>query len=175
MTDPKKKIVNILKGLIPYVIIILIVLFIRAFIVIPIRVNGDSMAPTLVMNEFMILNRMAYRTQEINRFDIIVIQYNDRPLIKRVIGLPGERVEFRDNKLFINDNEEPELFDREETEDFNIEELGFDTVPPNQYFVVGDNRPNSVDSRQLGFFNRGNIIGKANFVIFPVTDWGTRK
>jgi len=178
MTDTetrKKKVMGIIKGVIPYLVIILIVLFIRAYVVIPIRVNGDSMAPTLEMNEFMILNRLAYRNQDLNRFDIVVIQYGDRPLIKRIIGLPGETVEYRDKVLYINGEAVEETFERGDTEDYNITEHGFVNVPDNQVFAIGDNRENSIDSRHLGFFNKNVIIGKANFVLFPISDWGRRE
>jgi len=182
MTDPTEtkpsKILKVFKSLLPYIIIILLILFIRAYIIIPIRVNGDSMNPTLHRNDFLILNRLSYQTSDIKRFDIVVIQWGDKPLIKRVIGLPGETVEYRNDQLFINGEEVEETFEREETDDFNITDLtGLDgeKIPENQFLVLGDNRTESVDGRHLGLFNRDLILGRANFVIFPLTDIGRKE
>jgi signal peptidase I len=156
-----------------YLLIILFVIMLRLFIITPVQVNGDSMLNTLHHSDVMILNIIGYRIKDVKRFDIIVFKYNDEPLIKRVIGLPGEFVEYRNNKLYINGVlvDDPVL--DEITSDFNLSEaLGYDTVPNNSYFVLGDNRNNSTDSRYIGFINKRDIMGKTNLVVFPFNRLG---
>ena len=92
--EKKKK--NWLKELLPYVIIVLVVVLIRSFIVTPIQVDGSSMYPTLEDKELLILKKY---DKSFDRFDIVVFEYNGVRLIKRVIGLPGETIEYKDNNL----------------------------------------------------------------------------
>ena len=110
------------KEILSYVIIIVIVLLIKHFIVTPIKVNGDSMNNTLKDKDIMILDKISYRFQDIKRFDIVVIKRDKEYLIKRVIGLPGETVEYKNNKLYINNKNVAEKFNHEETSDFILEE-----------------------------------------------------
>jgi len=96
---------KILKEYLPFVILIALILVIKSFVVTTIRVNGNSMYPTLKNNDIMLLNKIGYRFSEIERFDIVVVQHGNSPIIKRVIGLPGEVVEYNDNyklALYIN-------------------------------------------------------------------------
>ena len=96
----KKK--NYFRELLPYFIIILVVIFIKVFIVSPIRVNGESMDSTLHDGDIMLLDEVSYRFSDIQRFDIVVIHREDEYLIKRVIGLPGEKIKYVDGKLYVN-------------------------------------------------------------------------
>ena len=148
-----------------YVFLIVLVIFIRTFIVTPVRVNGTSMYPTL---------KITYRFNNIKRFDIVVINTQDDKIIKRVIGLPGETLKFENNVLYINGQEVKETFLKEETEDFDIRNLSYDKIPSDCYFVMGDNRDNSKDSRMIGCVKKKQITGKANLVIFPLKDKGRR-
>ncbi|MBE6153291.1 MAG: signal peptidase I [Firmicutes bacterium] len=164
------------KEVLPYIIVVLVVILLRQFIITPIQVVGTSMNPNLVDGELMLLNKITYKFNDIERFDIVVVDYMDEPLIKRVIGLPGEKVEYKDNKLYINDELVEEKFDKNGiTDDYNIIESGHTTIPNNMYFVVGDNRINSADSRVLGLIDKKIILGKANFVIFPINKFGLIK
>ena len=162
-----------LKDVMEYVIIILAVLLIRTFVATPIRVSGDSMYPTLKDGNIMILNKIGYEVDGLERFDIVVIKYHDKYLIKRVIGFPGDNIKYKDNKLYINDEyvEEPFLEDDVVTWDFEM--VG--TVPEDSYFVMGDNRVVSMDSRDLGTFKKSRIIGKTNFTVYPFSNFGTKK
>ena len=156
-----------IKPLLPYIIIIAVVLFIKAFIVTPIKVNGESMYPTLEEGDIMILNKTAYYFNKPKRFDIVVVDMPDEYLIKRVIGLPGEQIEYKDNTLYVDGKKVKENFEHGKTDDFNIKELGSDTVPSGYYLVLGDNRGNSLDSRELGFMKEEQLLGRTNLIILP--------
>lgn len=157
-----------------YILVILIVILVKMFIVSPIRVNGDSMIDTLHNKDIMILDKISYRFNEIKRFDIVVIKEDKEYLIKRVIGLPGEKVEYKDNELYINGNKIDEDFTHKKTEDFSLGELDSETIPENEYFVLGDNRENSMDSRIIGFIPRKNILGKTTLTILPFSRFGNK-
>lgn len=164
-----------IKPFLPYIIIIAVVLFIKAFIVTPIKVNGESMYPTLEEGDIMILNKTAYYFNKPERFDIVVVNMPDEYLIKRVIGLPGERIEYKDNTLYVDDKKVKENFKHGKTDDFNIEELGSDTVPEDSYLVMGDNRENSLDSRELGFMKEEQLLGRTSLIILPFDRIGNAK
>ena len=164
---------NKVKVLLPYIIIILVVLFIKAFIVTPIKVNGESMYPTLEEGDIMILNKTANYFNKPERFDIVVVNMPDEYLIKRVIGLPGEHIEYKDNTLYVDGKKVKENFKHGVTDDFNIEELGSDTIPLNTYLVLGDNRENSLDSRELGFIREDQLLGRTSLIILPFNRIGS--
>ncbi len=164
-----------LKELLPYIIIIFVVIFIKAFIVTPIKVNGESMMPTLHEKDIMLLNKTAYYFNDPKRFDIVVIDLPDEYIIKRVIGLPEEEIEYKDNKLYVNGKVVKENIKNLQTKDFNIESLGSVKVPKDSYLVLGDNRNNSYDSRELGFIPKDKIIGKTSLTILPISRFGNKK
>lgn len=158
-----------------YLIIIVLVILLKIFVITPVRVNGTSMVPTLKDGDIMILNKLSYN---IKRFDIVVIETTDDDIIKRVIGLPGEKITYKDNKLYVNGKEIKENFTKvkdKKLDDYSIESLESETVPKDYYFVVGDNRPNSKDSRMIGFIHKDKIKGKASFTIFPFSRFGSKK
>lgn len=151
-----------IKGLIPYVIITLVVVLIRIFIISPARVDGTSMYPTLDDREYILIKKY---DKSYERFDIVVLRYEKEDLIKRIIGLPGDYAEYLNNELYINGKkvEEKFLSDETTTWDFNIDLIGYDKIPDNYYFVVGDNRTNSKDSRLIGLIPKKDIKGIALF------------
>ena len=151
---------KIIKEYGPYVLILIVVLCIRLYVVCPIRVNGSSMYSTLHDGDIMILNIIGYRTQGLKRFDIVVVDADYELLIKRVIGLPGEKIEVKNNKLYINGKYVKQNFKFKKTEDFTYE------VPDGEYFVMGDNRGNSLDSRYFGSFKRKKGISCWKIVKF---------
>ena len=110
-----EKIKKVIKEVLSYVLIIIIVLLIKKFVFTPIRVNGESMYPTLHHKDLMILNEIGYYLNGLERFDIVVVNINSEKIIKRVIGLPGDKVEYKDNKLYINDEEIKEEFTHDDT------------------------------------------------------------
>lgn len=157
---------KIIKELIPYVVIIITVVFIRTFIVTPVRVDGSSMERTLSDGEILILNKYDY---QFNRFDIVVFDYEGTKLIKRIIGLPGETIQYKDDKLYINKKRIKEPFERNSlTDDFKLSEMGVKKIPNDTYFVLGDNRGNSTDSRMIGVISKNQIKGTVKYRIYPL-------
>ena len=164
-----------LKTILEYSFIIVIVVIIRLFIITPIEVNGSSMEKTLYDNDIMLLNIIGYKTTGIKRFDIVVIKYGNDHLIKRVIGLPGEKIEFINDKLYI-DGEHTEDVVSAKTGDYSTTLLKSDgIIPENKYFVLGDNRGSSADSRIIGFIDGNDILGKTSFIIWPLKHFGKVK
>lgn len=176
------------------IVIVMVVLLIRAFVAQAYNIPSGSMKPTLLVGDFILVNKLVYRFSEPQRGDIVVFKYPIDPnidFIKRIVALPGEEVEVRNNQVFINGKPLPliEVGRGEENsvrkviyeevlpegikhkvqfyEDFPFSKRDFGpvVVPPNHYFVMGDNRDNSEDSRYWGFLPRENIVGKA-FVIY---------
>lgn len=159
---------KIIKEIIPYIVIVLVVILIRTFLITPIKVIGPSMNPTLESGDIMILNKVS----KIDRFDIVVIDSDksNEVLIKRVIGMPGETVEIKDGSIYINGKKLKENFGKGETSNYN-----YIKVPKNEYFVLGDNRPISADSRVFGTFNKKEIKGTTKLVLFPFRNFGFKK
>ena len=165
-----------IKEYLPYVLTIIMVIVFKHYIIAPIRVNGTSMYDTLADKDIMILDKISYRFTDIERFDIVVVDVNNDYLIKRVIGLPGENVKYIDNQLYVNNKIIAETFnDSLLTYDFNIKDSFAEKVPDGYYFVMGDNRTNSLDSRYFGFVSEKAILGKANLTIYPFNHFGVSK
>jgi signal peptidase I len=154
---------------------------IRYFIFAPIIVDGLSMMPTLHDHDRMIVNKLSYKIGTPKRFDIIVFHAEEgKDYIKRVIGLPGDHIEYKNDTLYINgkaykepylDQYKKQLIDGPLTEPFTLEEItGKKTVPKGYLFVMGDNRRFSKDSRHIGFIPMEKVVGKANIVYWPLSD-----
>lgn len=157
----KEKIKKLIKENYSYIIIIIIILLIRTYIATPIRVNGTSMYPTLKQNEIMILNKIGLK-KGIDRFDIVVVKTDSTYIIKRVIALPGESVMYDNGILYINGKKMKDKYSLSTTNDFDNIFLKDD-----EYFVLGDNRAVSKDSRIIGPVKIEQIKGKTSLVIFP--------
>ena len=121
--------------------------------------------------------REKYNKNDIKRFDIVVVKMDKELLIKRVIGLPNEEIKYVDNKLYINGEyiKEPFLNDDVYTTNFSLDDFKLKKIPENCYFVMGDNREVSLDSRTFGCFSKDKILGSANLVLFPFTKLGYKK
>ncbi len=163
------QLLKLLKELLSYIIIIIVVIIIRTFIFTPVVVNGPSMMNTLHNGDVMILDKIGMKLGGIKRFDIVVIQTGKTKIIKRVIGMPGETISYHDNKLYINGKEVSDNHSNEITYDF--EEV---KIPDGEYYVLGDNRTDSVDSRILGTIPKNEILGHATFIIYPFNRFGSR-
>lgn len=155
---------DILESLI---IAIVLAVVIRAFIFQPFYIPSGSMMPTLYRGDRIIVSKLSYRFHLPQRGDIVVFHYPRNPkktYIKRLIGLGGETVALADGKLFINGQEIPEPYLPPGT---YFPDFGPVKVPKGYYFMLGDNRMNSEDSRVWGFLDRRLIIGKAVLVYWP--------
>lgn len=150
-----------LKELTKYFSIILIVLLLKVLLVDVVSVEGISMYPTLNgSNDKVVLERYRQFTEKYNRGDIVVIDLKEKHIIKRIIGLPNDLVEIKNNDVYINGEliEEDYLSrDTATSPDLKVE------VPYDEVFVMGDNRENSLDSRKLGTISIDSIEGKASF------------
>lgn len=149
-----------IKMFLPYVIIVVVVVIIRTFIVTPVRVEGTSMYPTLSNGDILLLKKY---DKKIDRFDIIVFKYNGEKLVKRVIALPYETIKYENSILYINDEVVEDVVDAK-TSDIAKTKV----IPKDCYYVMGDNRGNSKDSRYsgIGFVCIDDIIGTTNFRLF---------
>jgi signal peptidase I len=150
-----------------------IAIFIVIFVVQPVKVEGTSMQPQLVDQERIFVNRFIYRFQDISRGDIVVFWYpkdNRKSFIKRVLGVPGDEVEIRRGSVFINGNKVEEPYLKPEFRD--NKSFGKVIVPPDNFFVLGDHRNSSNDSRSWGYVARELIYGKAIFSYWPVSRLG---
>lgn len=135
------------------------------------RVEGHSMMPTLKEGEYLIVNKLSYYLEEPERGDIIVLHYPrdpSREYIKRIVGLPGDQVEIGNGQVKVNGVvlQEPYLNGPPTYVDQSW------VVPADNFFVLGDNRNNSSDSRSWSFLPRSDIVGKASIIYWGVEDWG---
>ncbi len=162
----------IIKDIISYVLIILAVVLIRIFIFDPVRVDGPSMDNTLKNGQILILNKIGYKKDKIKRYDIVVadvtINGKKERIVKRVIGLPNETIYAKDGKVYVNDKEVDSSFASTMTDDFSIEDNGLVKIPGDSYYIMGDNRAVSLDSRTFGPVKEDQIVGKASIVIWPL-------
>lgn len=149
-------------------------------------VDGDSMHPLLKNNDNIIVEKLSYRFGEVKRYDVIVFNYHDpmRPdedtyFIKRVIGLPGETIVIRDSLVYLIDEDGNEVY-LDEDYGYYVDALPMEAylaavpikIPEDQYFVLGDNRNRSYDSRQIGLIKKEDILGKAWLRFYPFNSIG---
>lgn len=154
------------------VVVVIRILFI------PFQTTGSSMSPTIQSNDALIMTRFGH----VKRFDIVVFETdNNERYIKRVIGLPGDQLAYKNDKLYINHRYVNEPFLKENqhkfkkddpsiayTSNFDLEQLfGIQKIPDNFYFVMGDNRRFSKDSRSFGLIAKQQLIGKVRLVYYP--------
>lgn len=154
-----------IKELFPYAVILVVVVIIRTFIATPVIVSGSSMDDTLNDGDILLLAKF---DRSYERNDIVVFDYNDSKLVKRVIGLPGEHIKYDEGVLYINGEVVTDEF-ANATIDFDLNYLGYDVIPEGYYFVMGDNRMKSSDSRIIGLISEKDINGTAIFSIWPFT------
>jgi signal peptidase I len=152
-------------------LVLSVVLFVSVNIISArIRVDGDSMVPTLISGEYVVVNRMSYRLGNPHRGDIIVFHFPRNPAeeyIKRIIGLPGDVIEVMNGTVYINGQPLDESY-----LDVKVNYTGKWEVPQGQLFVLGDNRNNSSDSHDWGTVPMNYVVGKAVMVYWPPPEWG---
>ncbi len=130
-------------------------------------VRGLSMSPSLRDGDRLMVDRISYSLTNVDRFDVVVLRYPKNPkvdFVKRVIGLPGDRIELRGGLLHVNGENLPERF----AHIVDVHAHGAWLVPRDSFFVLGDNRPISCDSREFGMVRRANLQGKVCAVFWPL-------
>lgn len=166
----------LLRELLETVILSLIIFLLIRQVVQNYRIESHSMQPNFYEGEFILVNKLAFKLGEPERGEVIVFHNPnnvEEDYIKRVIGLPGDTVEIHEQTVLVNG----EVF----TEPYPIndfrpgENFGPETVPPNQLFVMGDNRGNSSDSRRIGTIPEELVVGQAWLRVWPINRWGLIK
>ena len=152
---------------------LLAALLIKTFLLQAFYIPSDSMNPTLVQRDRVLVNKLSYHFHDVHRGDIVVFKRppgendpNIKDLIKRVIGLPGETIEGRDGQILINGRALKESYTAKNSPliDFTPRQ-----VPPGHFFVMGDNRGNSKDSRVFGPISKSLIVGRAFIRVWPLS------
>ncbi len=153
---------------------VVVALLIKTFVVQAFRIPSDSMVPTLIQGDRVLVNKLSYDAHDLNRGDVIVFERppglpagpnEPEDLIKRVIGLPGDELQTRDGELYVNDRLLQEPYLPEGTTNFGIDAPL--TVPEGEVFVMGDNRTDSTDSRVFGAIDEDSVVGRAFMVMWP--------
>lgn len=163
---------------------IIVFAFVRTFFFSNYVVEGESMMPTLQNGNKLVVNKIGYDVKDLQRFDVIVFHANKKEdFVKRIIGLPGDKIEYRDDHLFVNGRklEEPflDVYRKRAgggklTGDFTLTEItGEQIVPKGKLFVLGDNRLGSWDSRHFGFISTGQVVGKVDLRYWPLNEVNT--
>lgn len=156
-------------------IAVILAVIIRFFLFQPFYIPSGSMEPTLKPGDRIIVNKLIYRYSQPKRGDIMVFKYPrdpQRDFIKRVVGLPGETIDIKDSIVYINNSVIPQPFLEP---GLKFGSFGPVDIPDNSYFMMGDNRNNSEDSRVWGTLPSENIVGKAMFIYWPLSRIGIVK
>lgn len=169
---PKKTLKQEFFELVRFTLVVLaIIIPIRVFIAQPFIVNGESMLPTLENGDYLIIDEISYKKIEPQRGEVIVFRYptnHKRFLIKRIIGLPGETITLEGSKVTIKQQDGSTLQLKEEYLNGNFSTYGSWVLSEDEYFVMGDNRQNSSDSRTWGALDEDLIVGRTFLRLFPI-------
>jgi signal peptidase I len=147
-----------------FLIIVTGLIVIRIFFFAPYVVEGISMYPTLEDHERIVVNKWIYYVENPSYGDVIVLHANEKEdYIKRIIGVGGDEIELKGGVLYRNGK----IVDEPYINEVTLGKFGKVKVPPDSYFVMGDNRNRSMDSREIGFISKSNVVGKAELVFYP--------
>ena len=187
---------EILSWVLTLVIAVVAALLIRSFVFEPVRVDGQSMDDTLANGEIMFVTKYDYSTTWLclpwqsntdkenaaritfggnpQRFDVVICRYpgrGDTNFVKRVVGLPGDTIELKEGYLYVNGDKYDEPYINDEYRSGPLNTMSARVVPEGKYFVMGDHRNNSNDSRSVGPIDRNMIVGHVRHVVYPFKDW----
>ena len=176
LSDKAKK--EIREWIVSLAVAVVVVLIIRSFLFTIIRVDGPSMSDTLLDGDKLMVTVLDMKLNGPDRFDVIICRYPERKdqYVKRVVGLPGDTLEVKEGALYINGAliEEPFLSDARTVRfDKASNSFGPIVIPAGEYFVMGDNRDNSNDSRAVGMISEDMVIGKVRHIIWPLSRFGS--
>jgi signal peptidase I len=166
---------NFFKEIIKFILLSLVIVVpIRTFIAEPFIVSGSSMLPTFETGNYIIVDELSYRLEEPQRGEVVIFKYPNDPkqyFIKRIIALPNETIEIKNGEIYIKNQKYPEGFQLEEEYIVFRKEDSFNlNLSDDEYFVMGDNRPASSDSRIWGALPRDLIVGRAFIRLLPISE-----
>lgn len=160
-----------------YIIAFVVIAFVFTFVLAFQPVAGNSMDPTLKDGQIVLVSKFSYRISKISRNDIVVLKHHGKSYVKRVVGLPGEKIEYMEGILYINDEPYKETYLGDDVVTYNFmfvdvcspADCPDGKIPEGKYLVMGDNRPESIDSRDMSFglVDKSDIKGKVFFRIWP--------
>lgn len=171
---------EVLSFIMDLVICMAVVLVVTNYVVTPVQVKGSSMYPTLEDGSLGFSDIIGYRMTGIKRFDVVVVYLEEKNeyLVKRVVGLPGETVSYKDGQLYIDGEAVDEPFFDEDYKDsygsLFMSDVDPITLGDDEYYCLGDNRPHSSDSRYYGPFKKEDIRSKGIFIYWPFSDFGVK-
>lgn len=180
MSFVKQVILDTINFVFYLIVAVVLMKALRQYVFQPFQVSGQSMFSTLHDQDQMLM----WKHIDLERFDIVVFpepHHHRESYVKRVIGMPGDQIVYKDDQLYVNGHPVEENFLNQVkensketfTEDFDLRSLtGLDYVPAGHVFVLGDNRPKSGDSRQFGFIPISEIEGEADFIYYPFSRFG---
>ena len=166
-----REVTEFFKDAFKYIIVVVIVLLLFIFVVGLQQVVGPSMTPNYNEGDVLVVNKLSYKFRNPKREEVVVVTAEEKYMIKRIIGLPGDKIEYKDNKLYVNDQEYKESYLKDDviTNDFKLSDIGVEgTIPEGKYLVLGDNRTNSLDGRNYGLIEKNRIVGISWFRIWPI-------
>lgn len=170
-----QKLINILQIETVFLLCVILMGLIINFVLFPVQVNGNSMYPTLHDHDFGISNIWLKDHEELQRYDVVIVKVDHEYWVKRVIGLPGERIQCINEKIYINGQEIQENYIDEDYINDEIDEHGYFTkdfsevvLGKDEVFLLGDNRVHSLDSRIVGPFKLSQIKAKEVIIIWPL-------
>jgi len=179
--EPKKNFVNFLVSFFDFIktiaVIVILAFVIRVFIIQPFIVEGESMEPTFKTKDYLITEKVSYRFRPPQRGEVVIFNPPDRSTenyIKRIIGLPGDQIEIKEGNIYVNKEKliEPYLNSIDKT--LVSQKEGYTTVlKDDEYFVMGDNRSHSRDSREIGSIPKQNVVSKVWFRLLPLDQIST--
>ena len=162
-----------MMAILEFIVVCLAIVFVFKGIIMPVKVDGSSMYPTLHDGDLAFMSRLDLNSKQIKRFDIVTIDCKqlDNVIIKRVIGLPGEKIVYKNDCLYVNGKYIKENYlNKSHIKDVKSRyNIFFFSVcfGENEIFVLGDNRVNSLDSRELGCFKIEDVLSKKGIILFP--------
>lgn len=173
--DKKERNRGIFKEILSWILClftaVFIALILRTYVFEFVKVDGDSMLPTLKTGDTVFVEKFTKLSDDgLNYNDIVIVHYpkqDNKAFVKRIVGLPGDTVSIKDGLLYVNG--EPVYEDFTYDSEIN-EDMAEYTIPDEHYFVMGDNRNNSLDSRSVGSIHKNEIVGHAMFIIWPVNE-----